>query len=332
MSDTTTRLVLPCLLAAQARTHRTHSPGEHRHGNDHRHLRDGRRGDDPRHHQDRAPRHGRRSGPTTVVNIGSATARAGGTTVVNTATVTFAKAARPVGMPHAPLTAQPLRLGGATADCSTPVPVNTPAVLLNKVAVRIEAPLTKAAAGNDAAFAYRTGVCARALIGLPGRDDVSFQVSPEGSAFFDAIRIDRTNGRVELPQPTALPGLSAAPTPPPAGKTWVYARSRAGAPWIEVMRPSGRDFPLQPHFGRSRIATGSPSVTATITTEGVSVTSVGTGSHPTLAATSLAASMRRWRLTLAAVVDPVADPVADQRSAVWPAGTAIRRASADAPS
>jgi hypothetical protein len=43
------------------------------------------------------------------------------------------------------------------------------------------------------------------------------------------------------------------------------------------------------------------------------ITSVGTVSHPTLAATNLAASMRRWRLTSAAVVDSVAD----QRSAGW---------------
>jgi hypothetical protein len=79
------------------------------------------------------------------------------------------------------------------------------------------------------------------------------------------------------------------------------------------MRPSGRDFPLQPHFGVNRIANWSPSVTTTITTEGLPITSVGTVSHPTLAATNLAASMRRWRLTSAAVVDSVAE----QRSAGW---------------
>jgi hypothetical protein len=79
------------------------------------------------------------------------------------------------------------------------------------------------------------------------------------------------------------------------------------------MRPSGRDFPLQPHFGVNRIANWSPSVTTTITTDGLPVTSVGTVSTPTLAATNLAASMRRWRLTSAAVVDSVAD----QRSSGW---------------
>ena len=101
--------------------------------------------------------------------------------------------------------------------------------------------------------------------------------------------------------------------PPPTGKASVYARNRAGAPWIDVMHPSGRDFPLQPHFRVNRIANWSPSVTTTITTEGLPITSVGTVSHPTLAATNLAASMRRWRLTSAAVVDSVAE----QRSAGW---------------
>ncbi len=253
------------------------------------------------------------SGSTTVVNIGSATAGAGGTTVINTPTVTFANAVTQVGMPQANLTAQLLGLGGATADSYNRISVNTPAVLLNNAGAGIEATVNKAAAGHDAAFAFKTGFSARALIGLLGNDDFSFKVSPDGSAFFDAIRIDRASGQVELPQPTVLPGLSAAPTPPPGGKASVYARNRAGAPWIDVMRPSGRDFPLQPHFGVNRIANWSPSVSTTITTEGLPITSVGTVSHPTLAATNLAASMRRWRLTSAAVVDSVAD----QRSAGW---------------
>ena len=253
------------------------------------------------------------SGSTTVVNIGSATAGAGGTTVVNTPTVTFANAVTQVGMPQANLTAQLLGLGGATADSTNRVSVNTPALLLNNAGAGIEATVNKAAAGNDAAFAFKTGFSARALIGLLGNDDFSFKVSPDGSGFFDAIRIDRTNGQVELPQPTILPGLSIAPSPPLTGKAALYARNRAGAPWIDVMRPSGRDFPLQPHFGVNRIANWSPSITTTITTEGLPITSVGTVSTPTLAATNLAASMRRWRLTSAAVVDSAAE----QRSAGW---------------
>ena len=253
------------------------------------------------------------AGSTTVVNIGPAAAGAGGTTVVNTPTVTFANAVTQVGMPQANLTAYLLGLGGATADSYNRVSVNTPALLFNNAGAGIEATVNKAAPANDAAFAFKTGFSARALIGLLGNDDFSFKVSPDGSAFFEALKIDRSNGQVELPQPTILPGLSAAPSPPPSGKAAVYARNRAGAPWIDVMRPSGRDFPLQPHFGVNRIANWSPSTTTTVNTEGLPVTSVGTVSTPTLAATNLAASMRRWRLTSAAVVDSAAE----QRSAGW---------------
>ena len=253
------------------------------------------------------------SGSNTVVNIGSATAGSGGTTVVNTPTVTFANAVTQVGMPQANLTAQLLGLGGATADNYNRFSINAPAMLFNNAGAGIEATFNKNAAGSDAAFAFKTGFSARALIGLLGSDDFSFKVSPNGSAFFDAIIVDRTNGQVELPQPTILPGLNAAPSPPPADKIAVYARNRAGAPWVDVMRPSGRDFPLQPHFGVNRIANWSPSISTTITTEGLPITSVGTVATPTLAATNLAASMRRWRLTSAAVVDSVAE----QRSTGW---------------
>jgi hypothetical protein len=116
-----------------------------------------------------------------------------------------------------------------------------------------------------------------------------------------------------LPKPIVLPGLAAAPSLPASGKIAVYACNRAGAPWLDVMRPSGRDFPLQAHFGVNRIANWSPSSSTTVNTEGLQIISVGTVSTPTLAATNLATSMRWWRLTLAAI----ADSAAEQRSGGW---------------
>lgn len=253
------------------------------------------------------------SGSTTVVNIGSAAAGAGATTVVNTPTVTFANAVTQVGMPQANLTAQLLSLGGATADSYNRLSINAPAMLFNNAGAGIEATVNKAAAGNDAAFAFKTGFSARALIGLLGNDDFSFKVGPNGSTFFDAIRIDRTSGRVELPEPLVMPALPAAPDPPPAGKLAVYARDRAGAGWLDVQRPSGRFFPLQPHFGVNRIATWAPSTSTTVNTNGMPRTAVGTVATPTLATTNLSTSMRRWRVTSAATVDAVAE----ERSAGW---------------
>jgi hypothetical protein len=253
------------------------------------------------------------SGSTTVVNIGSATAGAGGTTVVNTPTVTFANAVTQVGMPQANLTAQLLGLGGATADSYNRLSLNTPAVLLNNAGAGIEATVNKATPANDAAFAFKTGFSARALIGLLGNDDFSFKVSPDGSAFFDAFRVDRTNGRVELAEPVVLPAHDTVPSPPPAGKLALYARDRAGQGWLDVERPSGRHFPLQPHFGVNRIATWAPSTSTTINTTGMPRTAVGTAATPTLATTNLSTSMRRWRMTSAAT----AGAAAEERSAGW---------------
>ena len=253
------------------------------------------------------------NGSTTVVNIGSATAGAGGTTVVNTPNVTFANSVAQVSMPQANLTAQLLGLGWATADSYNRLSINTPAMLFNHAGNGIEATFNKNAPGDDAAFAFKTGFSARALIGLLGNDDFSFKVSPNGSTFFDAIRIDRTSGRVELPEPLVMPALPAAPDPPPAGKLAVYARDRAGAGWLDVQRPSGRFFPLQPHFGVNRIATWAPSTSTTVNTNGMPRTAVGTVSTPTLATTNLSTSMRRWRVTSAAT----ADAVAEERSAGW---------------
>ena len=253
------------------------------------------------------------SGSTTVVNIGSATAGAGGTTVVNTPTVAFANAVTQVGMPQANLTAQLLGLGGAAADSYNRLSINAPAMLFNNAGAGIEATINKAAPANDAAFAFKTGFSARALIGLLGSDDFSFKVSPDGSTVFEAIRIDRTSGRVELPEPLVMPALPAAPDPPPAGKLAVYARDRAGAGWLDVQRPSGRFFPLQPHFGVNRIATWAPLSGTTVNSNGMPRTAVGTVATPTRATTNLSVSMRRWRLTSAAT----ADAVAEERSAGW---------------
>jgi hypothetical protein len=253
------------------------------------------------------------SGSNTVLNIGSATSGAGGTMMVSTPTVTFANAVTQVGMPQANLTAQQLGLGGAAADGYNRLSVNAPSMLFNHAGNGIEATFNKDAPVDDAAFAFETGFSARALIGLLGSDGFSFKVSPDGATYHDAIQIDRNTGQVELPKATVLPGLAAAPSPPASGKLALFARSRAGAPWLDVMRPSGRDFPLQPHFGVNRIANWSPSTATTINTEGLPITSVGTVSTPTLGATNLATSMRRWRLTSAAT----ADAAADQRSSGW---------------
>lgn len=253
------------------------------------------------------------AGSTTVVNIGSATTGASGTTVVNTPTVTFANAVTEVSMPQANLTAQLLGLGGASADGYNRFSINAPAMLFNNAGAGIEATFNKAAPTDDAAFAFKTGFSARALLGLLGSDDFSIKVSPDGSSFHEAVRIEGDTARVELAEPLLMPALPVAPEPPPSGKLAIYARDRAGAGWLDVQRPSGRFFPLQPHFGVNRIATWAPSSGSTVNTNGMPRTAVGTVATPTLTTANLSNSMRRWRVTSAAAVDAAAE----ERSAGW---------------
>ena len=211
------------------------------------------------------------SGSNTVVNIGSATSGAGGTMVVNTPTVTFANAVTTVGMPQANLTAQLLGLGGATADATNRLSVNAPAVLLNNAGAGIEVTVNKAAAANDAAFAFKTGFSARALIGLLGSDDFSFKVSPDGSSWNTGLTLDRATGRPTLPQGAVMGGLAADPSGRADGWIWFNAtaqRLRA--------RADGVDFNLGPLTGVGLLSVADNALEAStvISVPGVAPTSI----------------------------------------------------------
>lgn len=249
---------------------------------------------------------------TTVVNIGSTVAGALGTTVINSPTVTFASTVTAIGAAAANVSALRLGLGGATADATNRLSINTPAVLLNNAGTSIDMTFNKNAVANDASMSFKTGFSTRGIIGLLGDDDFSFTVSPNGTTFYTGMIVKASDGRVEFPQPLVLQSLTAIPAAPAAGKLAIYARTRAGQIYVDVQRPSGRDFPLQPHFGVNRIGRWSPSVSTTINSDGMPLTNAGTVSNPTLFSTSLLTSMRRWQLTSAALINSVAE----QRSQV----------------
>ncbi len=179
------------------------------------------------------------SGSITNVAIGSAVAGALGTITINSPTVTFASTVSAIAMAAANVSALYLGLGGATADSTNRMSVNTPAVLLNNAGAGIEVTVNKAAAAaNDAAFAFKTGFSARALIGLLGSDDFSIKVSPDGSAFFTALTIDRATGRPTLPQGMILGALAADPSLRADGWLWCNTASGRGPTgWIST---SGR--------------------------------------------------------------------------------------------
>jgi len=160
------------------------------------------------------------AGSTTVINLGSSVGGAGGTLVVNSPTVTFANSVTSVGMPQANLAAGQLGIGGATADSTNRLSVNSSNVLLNNAGTSIDVSVNKAASGNDASVTFKSGFSARALLGLLASDDLTLKVSPDGTVFLDGLVVDRTTGRVSFPQGARLGPLSTDPVSPGDGTIW----------------------------------------------------------------------------------------------------------------
>ncbi len=206
------------------------------------------------------------SGSTTVVNIGSDVSGAGGSVVVNSPTVTFANSVTAVAMPQATASAARLGLGGATADATNRLSVNSPGILLNNAGNSIDTTLNKAGSANDASLSFKTGFSVRALFGLLATDDLTLKVSPDGTVFFDGLLVDRATGRVTLPQGAAYGALASDPATPQDGLVWYNSttsqiRARIGgatramaAKSTPFVRPVTGDFVL-PTMG-SGTATG----------------------------------------------------------------------------
>lgn len=127
---------------------------------------------------------------TSVTNItfGSAVAGALGTTTFNTPTVTFGSNVTAIGAAAANLSALYVGIGGATANATNRLSINTGAALFNNAGSSINLTLNKNATANDASLTFQVGFSARALVGLLASDDFIFKVSPDGSAYFSGIR------------------------------------------------------------------------------------------------------------------------------------------------
>lgn len=90
-----------------------------------------------------------------------------------------------------------------TADAVNRLSVRGPASLFDEEAGDHRIKINKAAAGDTASLVFQTGYSGRAEFGLAGDDDWHVKVSADGSAWTEAMKVDRTTGRVTLP--SALP-------------------------------------------------------------------------------------------------------------------------------
>ena len=85
---------------------------------------------------------------------------------------------------------------------------NAAAVLFNHAGAGIEATVNKAAVGDSATLALKTGFSTRAQFGLIGSDATALRVSADGTAFNDVFSADAATGRMTFANPAIDPFAS----------------------------------------------------------------------------------------------------------------------------
>lgn len=94
---------------------------------------------------------------------------------------------------------------GTTADATNPLSAKLNNTLWTARAVAdggtgdLRYKLSKESAAKTVSFLFQDNYSGRAEIGLCGDDNFHFKVSPDGTAWYEGIRIDRTNGKVTFP-------------------------------------------------------------------------------------------------------------------------------------
>jgi hypothetical protein len=124
------------------------------------------------------------------------------------------------------------------------------------------------------------------------------------------------NGAQVMDEGFLLSGVVAEPSTPAEDTMWFYAKKIGGRMFPKWKGPSGLDTAVQPFLGQNSVMIILPQTSTTLTLWGLTNTSVGTVSHPTLASTNLRTAMRRWIWTSAAT-NPSASEGRTAAGLVW---------------
>jgi hypothetical protein len=108
----------------------------------------------------------------------------------------------------------------ASADATNRLSLKSPASLFDNEGAGHQQKINKHAAGDTASVLYQTNYSGRAEMGLAGDDDFHFKVSGDGSAWHDAILIDRNSGDVRLATGKFNVASASTPASPANGDIW----------------------------------------------------------------------------------------------------------------
>ncbi len=115
----------------------------------------------------------------------------------------------------------------ATASPVNRLSVSAPATLLSHEGTDHRLVVNRAGTANTASVLFQSGFSGRAEIGVAGSDRLSMKVSPDGSAWTEALRADPASGIVSLPKgleslQLAIPFQTVGAVPTPSAGGFVF--------------------------------------------------------------------------------------------------------------
>ncbi len=90
---------------------------------------------------------------------------------------------------------------GTAHDATNRLAVVSEATLLTHAGAGHQVKINKAGASETASLLFQSGWSGRAEMGLAGSEDFAIKVSADGTAWTEALRLDRANGRMRLTAP-----------------------------------------------------------------------------------------------------------------------------------
>lgn len=98
---------------------------------------------------------------------------------------------------------------GTSADAVNRLAVASDATLLTHAGAGHQLKINKAVATDTASLLFQTGFGARAEMGIAGSDDFEIKVSPDGAAFFTGASFERATGQASFPNGALIAGVQA---------------------------------------------------------------------------------------------------------------------------